>query len=221
MKLLTTLAAASALAIATPALAGNHSADGSMTKMSNTAEFTSYDANNDGRVDFAEYSKWAKKDGLSTTAAAQRFVKMSGGNSYLDRGSFDTAMTLGASYYDTQPYMGRTSIGGATYIGNTAVLGQSVDSNGNIILPRSNSATTSTITNSSYSSGLNSYSGTMSTGSLPRATVDPMYRPEDKVGGDLTQTRNPIMDVRPDTVNTMSDDFGTVDIDTSSTISIE
>jgi|GEM_PF-4012202 len=212
MKLLSTLIAGSALAIAAPALAGDGymkadkmqagtvmQADTTMkTSMVSNADFAAYDRNSDARVDFAEYSKWAKKEGLSTTAAAQRFTKMTQGQAYLDEGTFLSAMSLGNTYYDTMTYDGVRN--GATYIGNTAVLGTSVDSNGNVILPQSDADTTIATGALMTDTDVNMQMGT-TVNTLPSATVDPMYRPADKVGGDLTQTNNPMMDVRPTTID--------------------
>lgn len=57
--------------------------------------FTDYDGDGDGRVTFAEYSAHRAKSDISTTAAAQEFVRLSEGASDFDQTRFDTAMSTG------------------------------------------------------------------------------------------------------------------------------
>lgn len=151
--------------------------------------FDDYDADRDGRLTFAEYSKMTRKAGVTPTMAAQRFVKMSRGQGTLDRTSFDSALAQGDMLFD------RPLVDNVTYSPNTAVLGAGT------AYQRPAYSSTRSITNST---------------GAPRATVQPMYRPSDRVGGDLTQTDNPMMDVRPGTVNgaiSDSSDYNSLDYD--------
>lgn len=147
-------------------------------------DFAAYDSNRDGRVDFNEYSKMAKKDGLTMTAAAQRFTKMTQGQPYLDEGTFLSAMSTDPSYYDTTIY--RSTVSSTP---RTMVLDSSTMAPADPLNP---------------SNPVDVYDDFEPTGTYTdpmKATVDPMYRPSDKVGGDLRQTANPQMDVRPGTVD--------------------
>ena len=213
-----------ALLIAAPAMAGD---DYKMTKTTMTtasADFASYDSNRDGRVDFNEYYKMAKKDGVSSTLAAQRFNKMTSGSYMLDEGSFMTAMSSDATYYDTVPFQSNTTV-----ISNTAVLSDTTMSPADPLNPANpvdvyddfeqtgkymdDQGPIMESDTFTYDSGMSG--ATSMEGSLPRATVDPGYRPSDKVGGDLTQTDNPMMDVRPATIGTEIDTDVDIDIDES------
>ena len=65
-----------------------------------SGDFARYDADGDGRVSFREFNALARTQGMTSTQAAQRFVKMAGGRSYLDAGSFGAAMSVDPSVYD-------------------------------------------------------------------------------------------------------------------------
>ena len=90
MKKALTLIAASAL-FATPAIAGDYKMKSQSTSASMSSDFTSYDADGNGEVTFAEFSKHAKKMNMSTTKAAQLFTKMSGGSPTLTQSTFQSA----------------------------------------------------------------------------------------------------------------------------------
>jgi Ca2+-binding EF-hand superfamily protein len=72
-----------------------------------SGNFSDYDANADGMVSFAEYSKAARKmNGLSATAAAQQFIRITEGGQSFDRSQFDIAMMTNAparAVYKSQP----------------------------------------------------------------------------------------------------------------------
>ena len=68
--------------------------------MGNAPGFGMYDTDGDGRVSFLEYSVQARKQGMGSTRAAQRFVKMAEGRSYLDRDTFERAMVRDPADYD-------------------------------------------------------------------------------------------------------------------------
>ena len=108
MTRFTLLTATAAALLAAPALA-------------QTADFAAYDSNSDGQVSFTEYAKWAQKDGLSTTAAAQRFIKMTNGQASLDEGAFLVAMSSDPSYYD-QPIVTAATVSAP----NTVVLSDTI-----------------------------------------------------------------------------------------------
>ena len=54
--------------------------------------FGDYDGNTDGKVSFAEYSAYRSKSDVTMTAAAQEFMRITGGSSDFDQARFDTAM---------------------------------------------------------------------------------------------------------------------------------
>ena len=90
MKKALTLIAASAL-FATPAVAGDMNKASQYTAHNSDIAFSSYDADGNGEVTFAEFNKHAKKMNMSTTKAAQLFTRMSGGNATLTQSNFQTA----------------------------------------------------------------------------------------------------------------------------------
>ena len=244
---ITALLGSAALLAAAPAFAGDMMKQDTMSKTTvtttktmgvNGADFAMYDTDRDGRVNFGEYYKYAKKDGVSSTLAAQRFNKMTSGTYYLDETGFQTAMSYDGAYYDSLPYQSTTTLST-----NTAVLGAtssgtitetSTISNDGMIesydydrteTMNSPLGTTIESTDYNYDSDMSGASSSLSTTTtitdttvtddvdievgLPNATVEPGYRFEDQVGGDLTQTDNPLMQVRPQTIGTETE----VDID--------
>ena len=90
MKKALTLIAASTL-FATPALAGDMNKSSQYTAHNSDVAFSSYDADGNGEVTFAEFNKHAKKMNMSTTKAAQLFTRMSGGSATLTQSNFQTA----------------------------------------------------------------------------------------------------------------------------------
>ena len=90
MKKALTLIAASAL-FASPALAGDMNKASQYTPHNSDVAFSSYDADGNGEVTFAEFNKHAKKMNMSTTKAAQLFTRMSGGSATLTQSNFQTA----------------------------------------------------------------------------------------------------------------------------------
>lgn len=62
---------------------------------SDYGRFSDYDSNNDGRVTFAEYSKYRKKSNVSMTAAAQEFMRVSNGQRNFDEARFNTSVSTG------------------------------------------------------------------------------------------------------------------------------
>ena len=91
---------------------------GSMTMSSNTAvmgatmsnygssdfnygDFGSYDRNSDGQVDFNEYSQYRRNAGITTTRAAQEFIRFSNGNGSFSQSDFDNARAMDAM---SRPY---------------------------------------------------------------------------------------------------------------------
>ena len=90
MKKALTLIAASAL-FATPAIAGDMNKASQYTPHNSDVAFSSYDADGNGEVTFAEFNKHAKKMNMSTTKAAQLFTRMSGGSATLTQSNFQTA----------------------------------------------------------------------------------------------------------------------------------
>ena len=54
-------------------------------------DFSQYDSNRDGSVDFREYSDYRSKSGTSMTRAAQEFIRFSNGNSRFTQSDFDNA----------------------------------------------------------------------------------------------------------------------------------
>ncbi|MDB2437766.1 hypothetical protein N9W89_03550 [Hellea sp.] len=60
------------------------------------ASFASFDANADGQVSFKEYAKMVGKDGVTSTAAAQQFIRISEGQKSFDASQFDLAMATNA-----------------------------------------------------------------------------------------------------------------------------
>ena len=262
---ITALLGTAALIAAAPAFAddhGNHSmmktetVTQTKTMGYNGADFAMYDSDKDGRVSFGEYYKMAKKDGVSSTLAAQRFNKMTSGTYYLDAPTFETAMRFDGTYYDTLPYQSTTTLST-----NTAVLGTtntsvstetSTLSNDGMVESYDYDRTETTTmplgtmtesTDYNYDSGMSGASSTMTTTTttqsaidplnpanpadvydefkptgeymdgMPKATVEPGYRFEDQVGGDLTQTDNPMMQVRPKTIGTETETDIDIDID--------
>ena len=193
---------------AAPAIAGNGQyGDKTMTKTTMTTttsadmDFAAYDMNSDGSVDFKEFSKHAKKKGMTTTQAAQVFTKMTNGQATLDQGTFMTAMAFGPDYY----------LSNVTTRPNTAVLSSTStsysinpDAGLNSVSPLTDAPSPMVLdgeatypdfeTTGEYSQPLGSSTttytgtGTYSTGAMPSATIEPMYRPEDKVLGDRTMT---------------------------------
>lgn len=61
-----------------------------------SSEFSAYDANSDGQVNFKEYAKASKKKGITSTAAAQQFIRISDGRQTFNASQFDLAMMTDA-----------------------------------------------------------------------------------------------------------------------------
>ena len=199
---ITALLGSAALLAAAPAFAGDMMKQDTMSKTTvtttktmgiNGADFAMYDADRDGRVNFGEYYKYAKKDGVSSTLAAQRFNKMTSGTYYLDETGFQTAMSYDGAYYDSLPYQSTTTLSTNTVVLDSTEMSPADPLNAD--------------------NPVDVYDEFEPTGTysdpLPAATVEPGYRFEDQVGGDLTQTDNPLMQVRPQTIGTETE----VDID--------
>ncbi len=77
-----------------------------MDYSSRYGSFSDYDMNADGRVDFREYSKARSKSGITTTAAAQEFIRFSDGQQSFDQARFDIAASqdvLSQKYYRATP----------------------------------------------------------------------------------------------------------------------
>ena len=55
-------------------------------------QFSDYDANDDGSVTFAEYSKNRRKAGVTNTKAAQDFIRLSNGSASFDESRFKMSM---------------------------------------------------------------------------------------------------------------------------------
>ena len=153
-----------------------------------SGDFARYDADGDGRVSFREFNTVARGQGMTSTEAAQRFVKMAGGRSYLDAGSFGAAMSVDPSVYDQSTI--RQRIDAARLDQNsrtvTAPGGVSVGS------PGLNDPTIAGRT--STERGFVFERDYTSTGE-PRATLDRLYQPEDRRLGDLDTTPSPRMQV--------------------------
>ena len=88
-KALTLLAASALFAVPATAQSIDMSKHNNMDSMS--TNFSHYDADNDGQVSFKEFSKHAKAMNMSTTKAAQLFMKMTGGSPTLTQSSFQSA----------------------------------------------------------------------------------------------------------------------------------
>ena len=81
---------------------------GSTMFNSSYGSFADYDMNADGRVDFNEYRQYRTKAGITTTAAAQEFIRFSDGQSYFDESRFMVAASddvLNRGYFRAQPRM--------------------------------------------------------------------------------------------------------------------
>ncbi len=68
--------------------------------------FGDYDMNSDGRVDFNEYRKARSKTGITTTAAAQEFIRFTNGQSDFDEIRFQIAASedvLNRGYFRSEP----------------------------------------------------------------------------------------------------------------------
>ena len=153
-----------------------------------SGDFARYDADGDGRVSFREFNALARKQGMTSTQAAQRFVKMAGGRSYLDAGSFGAAMSVDPSVYDKAAI--RSRIDSARLEPNGRVVttlgGVSVSS------PRDDDPTVQGGTSTERGFV---FERDYTTTGRPRATVDRMHTPEDKRLGDLDSTPSPRMKV--------------------------
>ena len=98
----TTLSAAilAATLISAPALAGTYPTD-----------FTALDADKNGQVTFAEYSAVVKTSGMTTTAAAQQFTRISAGDAVITEDELSLALA-----FEDQPYALQAVTGGQTDI---------------------------------------------------------------------------------------------------------
>jgi|GEM_PF-5879613 len=167
MPRFTLLTAATAALLATPALA-------------QTADFAAYDSNSDGQVSFTEYSKWATKDGLTTTAAAQRFIKMTNGQASLDESSFLIAMSSDPATYD-QPIIQGATVSST----NTTVLDSQLPATHTVVSEPVISPPAVTLDNSEMSyQGESFESGAaapMTEPVIEAPIVDPMITPEPDV----------------------------------------
>ncbi len=96
----TTLSAAilAATLISAPALAGPYPTD-----------FTALDADKNGQVTFAEYSAVVKTSGMTTTAAAQQFTRISAGDAVITEDELSLALA-----FEDQPYALQAVTGGQT-----------------------------------------------------------------------------------------------------------
>ena len=98
----TTLSAAilAAVLASTSALAGTYPTD-----------FTALDADKNGQVTFAEYSAVVKASGMTTTAAAQQFTRISAGDAVITEDELSLALA-----FEDQPYALQAVTGGQTDI---------------------------------------------------------------------------------------------------------
>jgi hypothetical protein len=94
----TTLSAAilAATLISVPALAGSYPTD-----------FAALDADKNGQVTFAEYSAVVKTSGMTTTAAAQQFTRISAGDAVITEDELNLALA-----FEGQPYALQAVTGG-------------------------------------------------------------------------------------------------------------
>ena len=156
------------------------------TQMS--GDFARYDADGDGRVSFREFNAVSRTQGMTSTEAAQRFVKMAGGRSYLDAGSSGAAMSVDPSVYDQSTI--RQRIDAARLDPNGRVVtspgGVSVSSPG----PNDPTITGRTSTERGFV-----FERDYTSTGEPRATLDRLYQPEDRRLGDLDTTPSPRMQV--------------------------
>jgi len=83
-----------------PALAGPYPTD-----------FSALDADKNGQVTFAEYAATAKTTGLTTTAAAQQFTRISAGDAIITEGELSLALA-----FEDQPYALQSITGGQSDI---------------------------------------------------------------------------------------------------------
>ncbi len=98
----TTLSAAilAAVLASTSAQAGTYPTD-----------FTALDADKNGQVTFAEYSAVVKASGMTTTAAAQQFTRISAGDAVITEDELSLALA-----FEDQPYALQAVTGGQTDI---------------------------------------------------------------------------------------------------------
>ena len=155
-------------------------------------ELARYDRDGDGRVVFREFYAVARGEGMTSTEAAQRFVTMAGGRSYLDAGSANAAMGAamgaGPSVYDKAAI--RQRIDAARLDPNSRTVGTP----GGVMVSSPGDDDPTVQGGTSTERGFVFERDYTSTGQ-PRATVDRMHTPEDKRLGDLDSTPSPRMKV--------------------------
>ena len=155
-------------------------------------DFARYDADGDGRVSFREFNTVARTQGMTSTQAAQRFVKMAGGRSYLDResfgaGSFGARMSADPSVYDGAGIRSRIDSARLDPNGRTVTRGGV-----SVNVPDMDDPTIAGRT--STERGFVFERDYTSTGE-PKATVDRQFQPERQRLGDLDSTPSPRMQV--------------------------
>jgi len=99
-----------------------------------SGDFSSYDANRDGLVNFKEYDKAAQKNGVSSTAAAREFIQISNGQPQFDENAFNMIQyTSAPNYQPTQEqYISDTYVEQPTpaYTGETTTSYESESTSG-------------------------------------------------------------------------------------------
>lgn len=74
------------------------------------SDFAALDADNNGQVSFAEYSAVTKASGLTTTAAAQQFTRISAGDAIITEDEFNLALAFQDQPYALQNFNNETSV---------------------------------------------------------------------------------------------------------------